>query len=246
MTLAIRDPSIPDSPLSRWDTRWKLAAMLAFAFLSVTLLAPIPAALSLLAAVLLNALGRVAWSVIVGRAMLLAAGVLLFVVVLPFTHEAGFWAGLRVGGVVAMRVMTVGLLALVLMRSNPFHELLAAAHALKLPGVLVQVAQLAYRYTFVLASEARRLRIALRARAFRLQSNVHTYRTLGHTIGSLLVRGSDHSERVSEAMRCRGFDGGYHTLLEFRTRFSDVVAFIAVVLLGIGLMLVDRLWLGAA
>ena len=28
MTLAVREPTIPESLLSRWDARWKLAALL--------------------------------------------------------------------------------------------------------------------------------------------------------------------------------------------------------------------------
>ena len=254
MTLAARAPAVPDSLLARWDARWKLAALLPLAFAVVSLRSPLPAAAALAAAAGLCALGRVPAAVVAGRTGLLALAVLPFLVFVPLTHHAGpAWdvgvarvsaAGLVAAAVVGMRVVAVGLLALALTRTAPFHHTLAAAHALRLPGVLVQVAQLAYRYTFVLAAEARRVRAALRARAFRVRTDLHTYRTLGHSVGSLLVRSGDRAERVADAMRCRGFDGSYHTLTTFRTTPADVASFLLAAAGTITLVLADRAWLG--
>lgn len=254
MTLAARAPAVPDSPLARWDARWKLAALLPLAFAVASLRSPLPAAAALLAAVGLCALGRVPAGAVAGRAGLVALAVSPFLVFVPLTYAAGpAWdlgavrvsaPGLAAAAAVAARVIAVGLLALALVRTAPFHHTLAAAHALYLPGVLVQVAQLAYRYTFVLAAEARRVRVALRARAFRVRTDVHTYRTLGHSVGSLLVRSGDRAERVADAMRCRGFDGSYHTLAAFRTTAADVGSFLLAAAGTITLVLADRAWLG--
>ena len=59
---------------------------------------------------------------------------------------------------------------------------------------------------------------------------------------ALLVRGFERAERVGHAMRCRGFDGRFRTLTEFRTRPADVVAFLALFGAAVGLWLLDRVW----
>ena len=61
--------------------------------------------------------------------------------------------------------------------------------------------------------EVRGLRVALRVRGFRLKANRHGYRTAGHAVGAMLVRGADRADRVAESMRARGFDGRFHTLI---------------------------------
>ena len=102
------------------------------------------------------------------------------------------------------------------------------------------MSQLAYRYTFVLAAEARRLRVAMRTRGFRARTDRHTYRALGHAVGSLLVRGGDRADRVADAMRCRGFDGTYRTVTAFRTTTADVLSFALLAAGTIALVLIDR------
>src|SRR5947209_17949750 len=97
-----------------------------------------------------------------------------------------------------------------------------------MPGVLVQVALLSYRYVFALADELGQLRRALRVRGFRSRADRRTYRTAGHVVGTLLLRGAERAEGVAQAMRCRGFDGRYRSLAEFRTLARDV-AFVAAV-----------------
>ncbi len=234
MTLAFRDPSVPDSPLARWDARWKLAALV-LALTAAASLQQLGAAAGACAVALgLAALGRIPGVVVLGRVGLLLLAVAPLLIFVPFT------AGLAEAAVLALRVLAVGLLALVLTRTAPLARTFAAAHALRVPGVLVQVAQLAYRYTFLFAAEARRTRVALRSRGFQMRTDRRTYQTLGYAVGSLLVRSGDRAERVADAMRCRGFDGTYHTVAEFRTTAADVLGFAAVAAGAAALVLADR------
>src|SRR5207248_11787887 len=114
-------------------------------------------------------------------------------------------------------------LALVLLGTAPLPTTLHAAQRLRVPAVLVQIALLTYRYVFVLTDELGRLRRALRVRGFRARPNRRTYRTAGHVVGTLLLRGAERAEGVTRAMRCRAFDGRYRSLAEFRTRLADVM-----------------------
>jgi cobalt/nickel transport system permease protein len=240
VTLALRELRIPESPLARWDARWKLAAMLFLAAGTAAVKDPEPAAAALVAGLVLTCLARLPVRRVAARLGLLALAVVPFLLVLPFTLDpagAGWDVGplrasekgLRAGAGVALRCLAIGCFALVLAGTAPLSRTLAAAHALRVPGVLVQVAQLAYRYAYLLFDEARRVRVALRARGFRPRTNAHTYRTLGRVAGAVLVRGGDRGEQVAAAMRARGFDGTFRTMTPFRTRIGDVLGFVVVV-----------------
>jgi len=251
VTLALRDPRTPDSPLARWDPRWKLAGVLVLAAGTAALRHPGPAAAALAAGVALTRLGRIPARRVAARLALLAPAVVPFLIILPFTLDPAGpgWdvgpvrvsaAGVRAGAGVALRCLAIGCCALVLTGTAPLPRTLAAAHALRLPGAVAQVAQLAYRYAFLLFDEARRVRVAVRVRGFRPRTDAHTYRTLGRVAGAILVRGGDRAEQVAAAMRARGFDGTYRTLIPFRTTPADVVAFVLVTAGTAGLLGWDR------
>jgi cobalt/nickel transport system permease protein len=131
-------------------------------------------------------------------------------------------------------------LVLVGLATAPLEANLKAAHALRVPGFLIHIALLTYRYLFVLAAELGRVRVALRVRGYRNRPNAHSYRTIGQVAGMLLVRGAERAERVGQAMRCRGFDGRFRSLVEFRTVAADVVAFLAVTGGAAGVVVLDR------
>jgi cobalt/nickel transport system permease protein len=135
----------------------------------------------------------------------------------------------------------VVVLVLVLLATAPLDALLKAAHSLRVPGLLVQLALLSYRYLLVLADELARLRVALRARGFRSRATRHAYRTAGQVAGTLLVRGHERAERVHQAMRCRGFDGRFRSLEAFHTAAADVGAFALIAGGALGVAALD--WL---
>ena len=238
MTPAPRDPPRPDPPLERWDARWKLAGLLALSVGASLLEAPGPLAVLLAITVALAVVGgRVPLGAVAGRVLLLSLPVAPLLVVLPLADGR---RGLLVGATVLLRLAAVGVAALTLVRTTGFPTLLTAAQALRVPGVLVQVAQAAYRYSFVLASEARRTRVALRTRGFRLRSNVQTYQTVGYCVGGLLVRSADRAETVAAAMRARGFAGTFRTTTTFRTTPADVAGFALCLVAVAGLVAWDR------
>jgi cobalt/nickel transport system permease protein len=251
MALAFEPPPAP-SLLRELDPRWKLAVF-TVATLVATVLRTLPAAaLALAAALLLAFAARLPWPWFRNRVLGVLPLLALLVVPLPFllpaTDHVWAWGPLHVSGrgltlalLVACKVLALLTLLLVLLATAPLDATLKAAHALHLPGLLVQLALLSYRYVFLLADELRRLRIALRVRGFRGRVDRHSYRTLGHVTGTLLVRGYERAERVGQAMRCRGFDGRFRSLTEFRTRARDVLAFALAASLALAVGLLD--WL---
>ncbi len=120
---------------------------------------------------------------------------------------------------------------LVVVATTPLHRLLAAAHQLGVPHLVVTVAQFLYRYLFVLAEKADRLRMAAIMRGgFRWNS-------AGGAIAALFGSAYSHAEGVHRAMLARG-SGTY--LPEgvrgaWRMRDTVVVTLSAVVLIGVRL-----------
>ncbi|MDB5306777.1 MAG: cbiQ [Gemmataceae bacterium] len=250
MTLALRHRPIPDSPLARWDARWKLAAVLVAVGGVAALDRALPAAAALGGGVLLLLAAQLSGRWVRHRLAVFALAALPFLLVLPFTLDTAGpgWnigpvrvseRGLVSGLAVALRCLAIGAFALVLVGTAPMHHTLAAAYKLRVPGLLVLLTLLAYRYAFLLGDELRRLRVALRVRGFRARADRHGYRTLGHVTGAVLVRGADRADRVADAMRCRGFDGRFHTLTAFRTTTADVLGFLALVTATIALLVWD-------
>lgn len=104
-------------------------------------------------------------------------------------------------------------------------EAFSLAHALvhlHAPQKLVYLFFFFYRYISVLHEEYTRLREAMRARAFRARTDMHTYRSLAWLVGMLLIRSHDRSERIYEAMLCRGFHGHFPIIRHFHLHRIDV------------------------
>jgi cobalt/nickel transport system permease protein len=253
MTLGIDIPTCPPSPVQRWDPRWKLAAMLLAALCVVQVRTPGPALTALAGTLFLAALARVPWRWF-GRRLGTALGMfVLFLVWLPFVVQPGdatFDVGvvtISLPGLARLVVLSANIagmitLVLVLLATTPVHVLFKAARALWLPRVLVLLLLLTYRYVFLLMDEFARLRVALRVRGFRNRADMHSYRTVGQVAGTLLVRSHERSERVGQAMQCRGFDGECRTLDDFRAGRADVLAFAGIV--GYAALVLAWDWLG--
>jgi cobalt/nickel transport system permease protein len=236
MTLAFDPPPAGDSPIHRLDPRWKLAA-LGPAVLAVSFVHSLTIASAALGAAAVLAFVARLPALWVGRrlgAIVLALGPI--VVLLPIVQGI---EGVRVALLLLAKGMAVVLLVLVLLGTGPLPTTVQAAQSLGLHGTLVQIALLSYRYLFVLADEFDRLRRALRLRGFRAGTNRHTYRTVGHVVGTLLVRSAERAEGVAHAMRCRGFDGRFRSLCDFRTRLRDVVFFVFAIMAATGLVVWD-------
>ncbi len=250
MTIGLQSLPWTDSPVSRLDARWKLAALGMLLIIATLVRHLAPTTLLLAAALLLASLARLPCGWYFRQVGAALAFIGLFSAPLPFLLTGPGWVwnwgplhvsehGTTLAVRLCCKVVTVSTLALVVLGTAPLEVTLKAMHALKVPGLLVQLVLLTYRYVFVLTDELARLRVAVRVRGYRARVNRHSYRTVGHVAGTLLVRGYERSERVGQAMRCRGFDGRFRSLTAFRTRAADVLAFLLVLAASVGICLLD-------
>lgn len=253
MTLAFARIPHPASLLQDWDPRWKLAALGVAAFCAAAVQSLLAAGVALTGSAVLLCLGRVPARWYGARLADLMPFLLFFVFLTPWLtiDREPLWqwgpvalsgTGLRLALLVSMKTLALVSLAAVLLTSAPTAGLLHAAHHLRVPGVMIQIALLSYRYVFLFADELARIRVALRVRAYRNRATLHSYRTVAHVLGTLLVRSQDRAERVGQAMHCRGFDGRFRSLAEFHTRGRDLAwsAGVSAVFLG---MLGFDIWL---
>lgn len=250
MTLQLEPIPTPESPLSRCDPRWKLAALVLAGALTIPLQTVGPALVACIGAMVLALMARMPIAFWLSRLAVFAPFLCFFVLLVPFLYpgqetwlDLGFvqvsGKGMKLAALISLKAVALATLMLVVLVSAPVPTTLHAAQQLRVPGLLILLCLLTYRYVFFWIEELLRIRTALRVRGFRSGANLHSYRTFAHVTGTLLVRGSERADRVAQAMRCRGFDGHFHSLTEFQTTGADLLLFAAIVAGFGGLLAVD-------
>jgi cobalt/nickel transport system permease protein len=141
-----------------------------------------------------------------------------------FTLTLGPWqmtatdAGLvRFASIVIRSWLSVQV-AILLVATTQFPDLMHALRHLRFPYLLVAVISFTYRYLFVLVDETMRLLRAREARSARLSGHksggsiMWRARVAGNMAGQLFLRSYERSERVYNAMQARGYRGHFQTL----------------------------------
>ena len=166
------------------------------------------------------------------RVLVMDLFMVFILVMLPFTMPGeplvtigpltATWGGLERAIGIALKANAIVLALLALVGSMEAVTLGHALHRLGLPEALVHLLLFTVRYVDVLHQEYARLRLAMTARAFRPRSDRHTWRTFGFLVGMLLVRSVERSERILQAMKCRGYTGHLHLLVSFQLSPDDL------------------------
>ncbi len=121
-------------------------------------------------------------------------------------------------------------MAILLVATTQFPDLMHALRHLRVPSTLVAITSFMYRYLFVLSEETKRLLRAREARSARLApgrgggSIPWRARVAGNMAGQLFLRSYERSDRVYEAMLARGYRGQFLTLNPHRMCPMDWVA----------------------
>jgi cobalt/nickel transport system permease protein len=117
------------------------------------------------------------------------------------------WEGLDKAIKITLKANAVVLMLFASISNLSMSALGSAMSSLKVPNKLIQLLLFTTRYLSVINEEYRRLRRSMQARAFVMGFNWHSWKTIGYLIGMLLVRSMDRSQRILNAMKCRGFNG---------------------------------------
>jgi len=112
----------------------------------------------------------------------------------------------------------------------------------RVPQKLTRLFLFTVRYFTVIDSEFNRLSRAMMMRGFRPGLNLHTLRSYGYLAGMLLVHALDRSERILDAMHCRGFDGRFRPIEIDAHRFAGRDAAFAGLLVVSTVLLLNFDW----
>ncbi|MFH0811012.1 MAG: cobalt ECF transporter T component CbiQ [Pseudomonadota bacterium] len=219
----------------RLDPRVKLLAAMAYSVVVVALDRPAPLLAALAASVLMAAAARLPLRQVARRLAFLNLFSLSLLLTLPFTTKgevllrvgplAASAKGLGHATLVALKSNAVVLALLALLATSSVMTLAHALNHLWVPAKLVHLTFFTWRYVHVLHAEYFRLTSAMKIRCFRPRTNLHTYRAYAYLVGMLLLRSFTRSQRVHQAMLCRGFSNGTFWLLEhFELRPADMAA----------------------
>jgi cobalt/nickel transport system permease protein len=138
-------------------------------------------------------------------------------------------------------------MAILLVATTQFPDMMHALRHLHVPSLLVAVISFMYRYLFVLADEVMRLLRARDSRSARLPGHsgggsiAWRARIAGNMAGQLFLRSYERSERVYNAMLARGYTGHFMTLNPHLMRPRDWAVGVVAVMVLLLLQLVGRL-----
>ena len=124
--------------------------------------------------------------------------------------------------------------SVLLASTTRYLDVSAALRWFRVPGLLVAVMEMMYRYVFLLGAEARRMLAARRSRSAALAgirpggSVSWRANVTGQMAGSLFVRTLNRAERVHMAMVARGYDGGVTTTAMRRLTAVEAAGLAAV------------------
>jgi cobalt/nickel transport system permease protein len=110
--------------------------------------------------------------------------------------------------------------ALLLVATTPMPQLLRGLERLGVPGFLLMVAQFLYRYLFVIAEQAHRMRLAGLCRGGWRRGG---FAAAAGALGVLFARSHDRAGSIHMSMISRGFPGHFHLLSEARLGLADVM-----------------------
>jgi cobalt/nickel transport system permease protein len=150
-------------------------------------------------------------------------------------------ASLMSGLVFLSRVGVSVSLAVLLVLTTPWADLLKSLHAMHTPQVFVLLLSMTYRYIFLFLHAVNGLFEARKSRMVAPTSGNEARRWIGNSMGALMNRSFKMSNDVYVAMLARGFSGQVRSYSQFRMATADWLALGLAVAVAIGAVAVERL-----
>jgi cobalt/nickel transport system permease protein len=241
-----------------WAPAVKIGTLLLCCFLIASLRSLLWSGVALAVALLAVHLTQIPWQRSLRRLAAMSGFLLMFLVILPFTsplhpddtvllfpllHSWPFrWKGFLLALTVILKATSVALLMEPMLATSSLSRTLQGFSALGLPPVLTQMVLLCHRYLFVFQQEITRMQRSVRVRGFVPGTNLATMRTMGNCFGMLFIRSFERTERVHEAMLCRGYQGALPTGLLEKITPWDLVKGAVCSMIGCLLLTLDRIF----
>jgi cobalt/nickel transport system permease protein len=112
---------------------------------------------------------------------------------------------------------------LALVATTPLPALLRGLEWLRVPGLVITVAQFLYRYLFVISEQAQHMLVAARCRTGPAVTRAMHFRAAAGSLGVLFGRSYARAEGIQHAMAARGYSGRFPTAERPPARSSDAL-----------------------
>jgi cobalt ECF transporter T component CbiQ/cobalamin biosynthesis protein CbiM len=179
--------------------------------------------------------------IVVVPAIFFVPGARVFDLGLGPAHLAPSWNGLAGAAIFVSRVGVSVSLAVLLVMTTPWADVLKSLRALKVPQVFVLVLSMTYRYIFLFLHTANGILLARKSRVVGRTSGGEQRRWITGTMGNLMSRAFKMSNDVYAAMLARGFSGEVRTYNAYRIRFVDCAALAGVACIGLAAVFAGRI-----
>jgi cobalt/nickel transport system permease protein len=155
-------------------------------------------------------------------------------------HLAPSWNGLVGGVLLVSRVGVSVSLAVLLVVTTPWADLLKSLRALRTPQVFVLVLSMTYRYIFLFLHTTNGILLARKSRSVGRSSGGEQRRWITGTMGNLMSRAFKMSNDVYAAMLARGFTGEVRVYSTYRMRATDWLSLGGVAAVSVAVVLATR------
>ncbi|MFC2045317.1 cobalt ECF transporter T component CbiQ [Chloroflexota bacterium] len=250
MRLGIDEHNNLDSPLHRWDPRYKLIGLiiLVFAFSFVRDLRMLLAIA--VATVSIYAMSKLPVSFIMRRLRYPSYFLVVLLLTLPFLAgeiiilDLGPLAvrqeGLLAALLIAIRFVCIITVGMIMFSTSSLLTNIKAMRALGLPSIMADMALLTFRYLQEIGQDLRRMQTSMRLRGFHAHRfSFRGLKILAWLSGSLLVYSYERSETIYKAMILRGYGHGTSHQSEFQSNKKDNVVLAVVILAAVGIIIGD-------
>jgi cobalt/nickel transport system permease protein len=156
-------------------------------------------------------------------------------------HVAPSWNGLAGAAIFVARVGVSVSLAVLLVVSTPWSDVLKSLRALRVPKVFVLLLSMTYRYIFLFLHTANGMLLARKSRMVGRTGGGEQRRWISGTMGNLMSRAFKMSNDVYAAMLARGYGGEIRSYADYRMRAADWAALGCVAVLAVAVSLAGRL-----
>ena len=120
--------------------------------------------------------------------------------------HARLWNSLRVVAKILISVSLVGIFN----RTTQWNHLTAALRKARIPGTVIFIVDITFRYIVLLGNLMQDLLTAVSLRS--VGRNDKKYNSVGGVMGVTFLRGTEMNKEMYEAMQCRGFTDDYEGL----------------------------------
>jgi cobalt/nickel transport system permease protein len=261
---AAPDWSIPtidayaDTPsfFHNWDPAVKIGSLFPYCFLVVSLKSLFWCAVALIVSLLALLFSNIPWQRGLRRLTAMSGFLLMFLLIVPFTspakpgetlillpmlhslpfHLNGFYLALTI----VLKAFAIALMMEPMLGTSSLPITLQGLVRLGVPSTIIQMILLTHRYIFVFQQEIIRMYRSMRVRGFTARTDFTTMKTMGNFFGMLFISSFDRTQKVYEAMLCRGYQGSFPTFSLPQTRREDLAKGGLWIMIGILLLVFDR------